>query len=129
MTILETANNSSLYIEIADRPHIVQPHQPGEGGVPAAGMQDIFDKLKDVGSSVGETCAVIFGSAIQKIGQAKPTELSLEFSISLGGEAGVPFVTKGHAEGSFKVTATWKMLPVNSSASDSNTPPAPSSQN
>jgi hypothetical protein len=39
--------------------------------------------------------------------EAAPSEVSVEFGITLGGEAGVPFVTKGKADATFKVTSTW----------------------
>jgi hypothetical protein len=37
----------------------------------------------------------------------KPKEFECEFGISLGGEAGIPFVTKGSIETNFKVTLKW----------------------
>jgi hypothetical protein len=38
-----------------------------------------------------------------------PESIALEFGIQLGGETGIPFVTKGSAEANVKVSVTWKM--------------------
>lgn len=42
--------------------------------------------------------------ALREVAEANIDTVKLEFGISLGGEAGVPFVTKGKAESSVKVT-------------------------
>ena len=42
-------------------------------------------------------------------GVAKPESIELEFGIQLGGETGVPFVTKGTAQANVKVGVTWKL--------------------
>jgi hypothetical protein len=38
-----------------------------------------------------------------------PNKVTLEFGLQLGGEAGVPFVTKGTAEANVKVTIEWEL--------------------
>ncbi|MBM3235017.1 hypothetical protein FJZ31_01830 [Candidatus Poribacteria bacterium] len=38
-----------------------------------------------------------------------PAKVTLEFGLQLGGEAGVPFVTKGTAQANFKVTIEWNL--------------------
>lgn len=41
-----------------------------------------------------------------------PDELSVEFSVALKGEMGVPVVTSGSAEGTFKISAKWTTRPT-----------------
>lgn len=38
----------------------------------------------------------------------KPTECSIEFGVNIGGEAGVPLVTKGEIGSNFKIKISWK---------------------
>ena len=35
--------------------------------------------------------------------------MTLEFGLQLGGEAGVPFITKGTVQANVKVTVEWKL--------------------
>ncbi len=42
-------------------------------------------------------------------GLLSPDKLTLEFGLQLGGEAGVPFVTKGTAQANVKVTIEWNL--------------------
>jgi hypothetical protein len=37
----------------------------------------------------------------------RPDELEIEFGVSIGGEAGVPFVSKGKIDANFTVTVRW----------------------
>lgn len=37
----------------------------------------------------------------------KPAECAIEFGVNVGGEAGIPFVTKGSVGANFKVTIKW----------------------
>ena len=43
-------------------------------------------------------------NAFKELGSANVDKVKLEFGINLGGEAGVPYVTKGTAECSLKIT-------------------------
>ena len=40
--------------------------------------------------------------------RVKPGEVEIEFGIELGGEMGIPLVTRGEAKANFKVTLKWK---------------------
>jgi len=43
-------------------------------------------------------------SAFKKVAIANVDKVTLEFGIELGGEAGVPYVTKGTAKSNLKIT-------------------------
>lgn len=38
-----------------------------------------------------------------------PESMALEFGVQIGGESGVPFITKGTAQANVKVTVHWKL--------------------
>ncbi len=118
-TIIQANKNSQLYIEVTDGPHMIEAAVPTGGRTKGGGPQDLVNKIRLLGDTIGQTCAELVESAQAKLGKTKPSELSLEFGISLGGELGVPFVTKGTGEATFTVTATWK---IGSEASATQTP-------
>ena len=66
------------------------------------GSKDQFQRIGEVVEVAGHTLV----ERIRKLAQ-KPTECAVEFGISVGGEAGVPFVTKGTVGANFKVTIKW----------------------
>jgi hypothetical protein len=68
----------------------------------------LTDRMHVVGKAISSVCTTIYGSVKVAIGEVRPDVMTLEFGIKLGGKTGVPFVTEGSAEGTFKVTATWK---------------------
>jgi fibronectin type 3 domain-containing protein len=49
-------------------------------------------------------CTVYTLNAFKKVAIANVDKVSLEFGIELGGEAGVPYVTKGTAKSNLKIT-------------------------
>ena len=104
---VETPSGETMYIQVAEMP--ITTRAKGGGGI--AGADDVvartFDQVKKVGQAIAEVCDEIQAEIEATLKRAKPTELALEFSITLAGEAGVPFVTKGTAEGTFQVNVKW----------------------
>ncbi len=105
-----------LYIVIAEAPKLLSGVRstPGTRGRAAAGGRaaELVNQLQRLGETVGDTCAEMVGAAIKRLKDVQPAELEIEFGVTLGGEAGVPFVTKGEAEASFKITAKWVLTPA-----------------
>ena len=105
---VQTPSGETMYIQVAELP-ITKSFAKRGGGI--AGADDVvartFDQIKKVGQAIAEVCDEIQAEIEAKLKKAKPTELTLEFSITLAGEAGVPFVTKGTAEGTFQVNVKW----------------------
>src|SRR5437868_11615618 len=104
---LKTDAGHSILIEVATVPPLAAGFK--SGGV--AGIRDKVEKtikqLKDVGDAIADVCNTLQGQIEVALQKSKPSELTLEFSITLAGEAGIPYVTKGTAEGTFKVSAKW----------------------
>lgn len=83
---------------------------PAGGGVRPEGAVDRFmdatqDTFKSIGDLIESSCAA-FVNQIENMTE-KPKECAIEFGVNAGGEAGVPFVTKGTIAANFKVTLKW----------------------
>lgn len=93
-----------LYIELSELGPDVT-----EGPTTAKVTPDLLlGKLEAAGMAAGEACTALFGHMESALGSARPDEVNVEFGLTLGGEAGVPFVTKGTVSAFFKVSAKWK---------------------
>jgi hypothetical protein len=89
----------------------IQIAEDVQGAVTPEASTDKFilatqEKLEKVAICVRDTAGWLLG-AISKL-PLPPREFELEFGVSVGGEAGVPFVTKGTVDTNFKVKITWK---------------------
>ena len=47
-------------------------------------------------------------AVIGALKSAKPQEVAVSFGVELGGELGIPLVTKGSAKANFNITLKWK---------------------
>jgi hypothetical protein len=91
---------------------LVQVRQPAGGtATPQSFAQTLrkldakdFDALTALAREIEGT---IFGAL--KTGDHIPTKLALEFGLDVGGEAGVPFVTKGTIGANFKISLEWTL--------------------
>lgn len=69
------------------------------------------EKLKETMASTILGYSSIVVNAVKE-GMAdpmSPESVTLEFGLQLGGEAGVPFITKGTVQANVKVTVEWKL--------------------
>ena len=97
-----------VLIQVDDPPEVLQARRTGGATAGVAEPARVLAKLEDAADTIADTCRTLFGRMLAKFDDGRPDELGLEFGVTLGGEAGIPFVTKGTAEATFKVTATWK---------------------
>ena len=67
------------------------------------GTQEHFDKIANVINGAGKSLINSFKELSNK-----PNSYSVEFGINIGGEAGIPFITKGAVGANFKVTFNWE---------------------
>ncbi len=90
-----------FYIQVAG--------QPGSGVTPQMSVKDFVEGSKEQFTRIAEVVEVAGQSLVNRIAKlaTKPAECAIEFGISAGGEAGVPFVTKGTVGANFKVTIKW----------------------
>lgn len=83
---------------------------PGGAQVmPESASDDFIDGTADKLGSVAAAVEVATGAFMQRLNQltVKPSECVLEFGVNVGGEAGVPFITKGTVGANFKVALKW----------------------
>jgi Trypsin-co-occurring domain 1 len=73
-------------------------------------VDDVVDKAMIPFSETMDVVQRIAAEAEQKLTQSasRPTEVTLEFGLTVGGEAGNVVFGKISAEGTFKVSMTWK---------------------
>jgi hypothetical protein len=79
----------------------------GGGNVPrnAASFQGIARRL-DIEEELAAVAAVA-ESVLNSLKAARPGAVEIEFGVELGGEMGIPLLTKGEAKANFKVTLKW----------------------
>jgi Trypsin-co-occurring domain 1 len=90
-----------FFIQVRDSEGQVVPQGVFANFVDA--VPEHFQKIADVVDAVGRT----FFTRIEQMAK-KPSSCSLEFGVDVGGEAGIPFVTKGSLGAEFKVTIGWE---------------------
>lgn len=85
----------------------------GSGGgqvSPEMSVDDFIDgtpkKLGQLADGVKHVTEAFF-EKLEKL-DSKPKACSIEFGVNVGGEAGVPFVTKGTVGANFKVALKWE---------------------
>lgn len=77
--------------------------------MPLSGGDDFVSLTPEVAEKL-RSCVQYLGDTLHTAVSAmmtKPSEFEMEFGISLGAEAGLPFITKGTAGTNFKVKVKW----------------------
>jgi Trypsin-co-occurring domain 1 len=110
-----TVGNQRLYIEVTEAGPPAPPAGPTTAGPTAA---EQLKRIESAGEAAGEACVAFYHKLTPAMSKAKPDEVTVEFGLTLGGEAGIPFVAKGTVEASFKVSATWKFNDADQPATD-----------
>lgn len=98
--------------ESQPRPNfLVQVTQTRGAVTPEANTEDFVEateeKLRQVSELIREGCANVANNLFSI--PNPPAEIGMEFGVDVGGEAGIPFVTKGTINANFKVSVTWKV--------------------
>jgi hypothetical protein len=96
-------NNQPILFEVEDR------HIPVEAGAEGQlqGADNLIERASDLGTFINNACVQLYSSVKQAASTIKPDQVELSFGVTLGGEAGVPFVAKGSAEANVSITLTW----------------------
>lgn len=85
---------------------------PNQGGVtPLADVEGFVKGTKEHFRRIAEIAEQANAHLIEKLnGLAnKPKTFEIEFGIDVGGEAGIPFITKGTMSANFKVKLGWEI--------------------
>lgn len=65
-------------------------------------------RLDQVGKVVGEICSTLHQRVSQALSDNRPDEVTIQFGLTLTGNAGLPLITEASAEASFQISATWR---------------------
>jgi len=82
----------------------------GGGNVPrnATSFRKLAHEIEVDLEAEFESVAAVAESVLKSLKALRPGEVEIEFGVELGGEMGIPLVTKGEAKANFKVTLKWK---------------------
>ncbi len=80
-----------------------KPTTRGGGVNPAEIQKQVLESFAPITKTI-QAYTVYTLNAFKKIAIANVDKVTLEFGIELGGEAGVPYVTKGTAKSNLKIT-------------------------
>lgn len=72
--------------------------------------QDLIEGSVDHFQGIAKVIEAAGQGLVQRVKDmaSKPTGCSIEFGVNIGGEAGIPFVTKGEIGSNFKITISWE---------------------
>lgn len=105
---IELEDGTVIYVEATETvnaPEIKDKTQDEEETLVSrgGGMTGAIQKFKSIEGTIRAYTAHTL-NAFKEIAAANVDKVTLEFGIKVGGEAGVPFVTKGTAESNLKIT-------------------------
>lgn len=108
---IQLDDETVIYIEATedvDAPSVSNEEPPVERGRDDYGLSDDLQKqaiqsFQKIQTTI-HAYTVYTLSAFKKVAIANIDKVTLEFGIELGGEAGVPYVTKGTAKSNLKIT-------------------------
>lgn len=72
---------------------------------PTQRLQHFTDSMQQTVRSYAETVLTAVRTGVE--GLPAPEKVTVEFGLQVGGEAGVPFVTKGTTQANVKVSLSW----------------------
>jgi len=99
-----------LSVEVDAADAVLVPASPGlvERGGGLAERGAVADKVRDVGQEMRSLLAAVTRPVREALEATQPDSWSVELNLGFKGEAGIPCITKGEANGSIKVSASWK---------------------
>lgn len=106
---LRLDDNTVIYIETTEALEIPLPEGEEEeipiskGMTPERMRQQMVQNFRVIQSTI-RAYTIYSLNAFRKVAIANVDKVTLEFGIEVGGEAGVPYVTKGTAKSNLKVT-------------------------
>jgi len=114
LTPIILEDNTVIYIETRENVEAppVKPKEPAEEEEetttdynlnPAQLQQQLAQNFQDIQKTI-RAYTLYTLNAFKKVAIANVDKVTLEFGIELGGEAGVPYVTKGTAKSNLKIT-------------------------
>lgn len=99
---IQLEDGTTIYIEADSQ--IVSPVSTTRGGRVSKGVgEPITQRFQEMQSTIRAYTAYTL-NAFRSVSAANVDKVTLEFGITVAGEAGIPYVTKGSAESNLKIT-------------------------
>lgn len=114
LTKIQAPDGSDIFLEY-DETNIIKQ----DNGLSAISNKNILEErtenFKNGLEVTIQNYSIIVLNSIQNIKHNPPEDITklkniqLEFGVQIGGEVGIPFITKGSIESNVKVTLTWEL--------------------
>ncbi|RTL36854.1 MAG: hypothetical protein EKK53_22390 [Burkholderiales bacterium] len=98
-------DGATLWVEVDDEAVPLAAPQGG-GGLVERGA--VADRVRNMGDDIRGMLASVTRPVKDALEATKPEEWSIELNLGFKGEAGIPCLTKGEANGSVKISVKWK---------------------
>lgn len=100
-------DGQTLWVEVDDE---VLPAAAGAPGAVRGLVErgEVANRVRDIGADLRGLLASVTRPVREALAEAQPEEWTVELNLGFKGEAGIPCLTKGEANGSVKITAKWK---------------------
>ena len=98
-----TTNGTPILVSVCDVEEVGGPTNSLRAKQPLVETS----RLEDVGRTAGEICSTLYEHVSGAMHDLKPDKVVIRFGLSLTGQAGIPLITEGSAEASFRIQATW----------------------
>src|SRR5882762_5602973 len=98
---IQAAEGQSIYIQINPDVQFETPLTIGDDAGGAEGFVEpkaLLAKLDEISDTISSTCQSLQKKITSGLKGSLPSEMSIEFGVTLGGEAGIPFVANGSVE-------------------------------
>jgi len=113
LKLIELEDGTTIYIEATDDVSAAESHTEstnydkydgkGERNTRSGATESIVAGLSSIEGTIRSFTDTTL-NAFREISGANINKVTLEFGIKIGGEAGIPYVTKGTAESNVKIT-------------------------
>ena len=110
LTPIELDDGTVIYVESTETENVHTPDPPRTRGMKeeglitkGSGLTQAMSRFKSIEGTIKAYSQHTL-NAFKELAVANVDKVTLEFGIKVGGEAGIPYVTKGTAESNLKIT-------------------------
>lgn len=104
LTPIQIDKNNIIYIESTDEVEILKETSTAGGRVAkGANTEQILQNFQAI-ENVIRTYTTYTLNAFHNLAIANVDEVTLQFGVEIGGEAGIPYITKGTAKSNLNIT-------------------------
>lgn len=102
---MKAIESGGIVFEVDEAEVVVRPAAQATGGRTTLGSTPLLDLVPELQNTIRTACRMAFDAFAEVV---RPTELKVKFGVKIGGEVGVPMISKGTTEATFEIEATWR---------------------